>query len=883
MNIEKHGQFPSSLKEERQHGNLSFPCAFYQAAHEANPPGLPFTVKHHWHEPIEIIYLEQDSYQIDINMTITHLKSPCFCFINSGELHAIASDSDQYLEQAVVFSPELLTFAAPDPTQEQFLLPLAEHKLSFPSFLGPDHPAFSEVQQEFFRIRSIFFRENRFHSDQFTIENPISQLRLKASLLNIIGTLAEHALLTSNEPVRNPRVELLKTVISYIRQNYQQPLSLGELAALAAMNEQYFCRFFKKALGKTPVSYINSFRIQHAATLLCTTELPVTEICLESGFNNLGHFMKEFKKATRFTPLQFRRQNKAELFSKNTHSLNERTFTMQRKWWHKKTTYQIYPKSFCDSNGDGIGDLPGIISKLDYLKDLGIDIIWLSPIYCSPLADQGYDISDYYNIDPRFGTMDDMDCLISEAKKRDMYILMDLVVNHCSDEHEWFKKACEDPDGEYGKYFYIESCPDGKLPCNWRSYFGGSVWEPLPGHPDKYYLHMFHKKQPDLNWENPKLREEIYKMINWWLDKGLAGFRIDAIINIKKALPWHDYPSDRADGMCSPGEMLKHAVGVGEFLGEMRDRTFLPHGAFTAGEVFDEKPEELPDFIGDNGYFSTMFDFNETIFGGSEKGWYDYTPITPNDYRSCCFANQKRVGDIGMISNIIENHDEPRGVSHYIPEGECTPASKKLLATMNIMLRGLPFIYQGQEIGMENVEFRSISEVDDISTLDEYQLALDAGLTPDAALKAVNRFSRDNARTPFQWDSSANAGFTSGTPWLNVNSNYTRINLENQKNDPDSVYQYYKRLLALRKDPTYSETVIYGDLIPAFEDLDRVMAYYRKSDDLTLLVIGNYKTQPQTLTLPSQIKNIVLNNLPQLKMEGNEILLEGYQAVILEI
>ena len=883
MNIEKHGQFPSSLKEERQHGNLSFPCAFYQAAHEANPPGLPFTVKHHWHEPIEIIYLEQDSYQIDINMTITHLKSPCFCFINSGELHAIASDSDQYLEQAVVFSPELLTFAAPDPTQEQFLLPLAEHKLSFPSFLGPDHPAFSEVQQEFFRIRSIFFRENRFHSDQFTIENPISQLRLKASLLNIIGTLAEHALLTSNEPVRNPRVELLKTVISYIRQNYQQPLSLGELAALAAMNEQYFCRFFKKALGKTPVSYINSFRIQHAATLLCTTELPVTEICLESGFNNLGHFMKEFKKATRFTPLQFRRQNKAELFSKNTHSLNERTFTMQRKWWHKKTAYQIYPKSFCDSNGDGIGDLPGIISKLDYLKDLGIDIIWLSPIYCSPLADQGYDISDYYNIDPRFGTMDDMDCLISEAKKRDMYILMDLVVNHCSDEHEWFKKACEDPDGEYGKYFYIESCPDGKLPCNWRSYFGGSVWEPLPGHPDKYYLHMFHKKQPDLNWENPKLREEIYKMINWWLDKGLAGFRIDAIINIKKALPWHDYPSDRADGMCSPGEMLKHAVGVGEFLGEMRDRTFLPHGAFTAGEVFDEKPDELPDFIGDNGYFSTMFDFNETIFGGSEKGWYDYTPITPNDYRSCCFANQKRVGDIGMISNIIENHDEPRGVSHYIPEGECTPASKKLLATMNIMLRGLPFIYQGQEIGMENVEFRSISEVDDISTLDEYQLALDAGLTPDAALKAVNRFSRDNARTPFQWDSSANAGFTSGTPWLNVNSNYTRINLENQKNDPDSVYQYYKRLLALRKDPTYSETVIYGDLIPAFEDLDRVMAYYRKSDDLTLLVIGNYKTQPQTLTLPSQIKNIVLNNLPQLKMEGNEILLEGYQAVILEI
>ena len=394
---------------------------------------------------------------------------------------------------------------------------------------------------------------------------------------------------------------------------------------------------------------------------------------------------------------------------------------------------------------------------------------------------------------------------------------------------------------------------------------------------------MFHKKQPDLNWENPKLREEIYKMINWWLDKGLAGFRIDAIINIKKPLPWQNYPADRKDGMCSPDEMLKHAVGVGEFLGEMRDRTFLPHGAFTVGEIFNEKAEELPDFIGDNGYFSTMFDFNETIFGASAKGWYDQTVITPNDYRSCCFASQKKIEDFGMLSNIIENHDEPRGVSRYIPEGECTNTSKKLLATMNIMLRGLPFIYQGQEIGMENVEFQSIDEVNDISTLDEYQVALNAGLTPDSALKAVNRISRDNARTPYQWDASANAGFTTGTPWLRVNYNYKKINLESQKNDPDSVYQYYRRLLALRKDPAYAETIVYGDLLPVFENQDRVMAYYRKSADQTLLVIGNYKTQQQTLTLPSKLKHIVLNNLPQLKTEGNEIMLEGYQAVILEM
>ena len=556
---------------------------------------------------------------------------------------------------------------------------------------------------------------------------------------------------------------------------------------------------------------------------------------------------------------------------------------MQKKWWHEKVAYQIYPKSYCDSNGDGIGDLQGIISKLDYLKELGVDIIWLSPIYCSPLADQGYDISDYYNIDPRFGTMDDMDELIAEAKKRDMYILMDLVVNHCSDEHEWFRKACEDPDGKYGKYFYIEDVKDGKLPCNWRSYFGGSVWEKLPGHEDKYYLHLFHKKQPDLNWENPELREDIYTMINWWLDKGLAGFRIDAIINIKKALPWKDYPADRQDGMCSAQYMLKDAVGIGDFLGEMRDRTFKLYDAFTAGEVFNEKEEEIPDFIGDNGYFSTMFDFRETIWGASDKGWYDCKIITPDDYRSCVFESQARVEGIGFLSNIIENHDEPRGVSRYIPEGDCCDTSKKMLATLNFMIKGLPFIYQGQEIGMENIKFHSIEEVDDVSTLDEYQVALNAGLTPEDALKAVARFSRDNARTPFQWSKESNAGFTSGTPWLRLNPNYTEINLASQRNDPDSVYQYYRKLIALRKDPEYQDVIVYGTLTPLWEDQTNLMAFYRRSDDKTLLVAANYQREPRTITLDDGYKKLILSNLPELKSEGNTITLDGYQAVILEV
>lgn len=553
----------------------------------------------------------------------------------------------------------------------------------------------------------------------------------------------------------------------------------------------------------------------------------------------------------------------------------------KKKWWQDKVAYQIYPKSFYDTNGDGIGDLPGIIEKLDYLKELGVDIVWLSPCYRSPLADQGYDISDYYDIDPRFGTMEDMDRLIAEAKKRDMYIVMDLVVNHCSDEHEWFKKACKDPDGKYGRFFYLRDKEDGKLPTNWRSYFGGSVWEDLPG-TNKQYLHVFHKKQPDLNWENPELREEVYKNINWWLDKGLGGFRIDAIINIKKALPMHDYEPDREDGLCSINKMLEEATGIGEFLGEMRDRTFKPHDAFSVGEVFNAKDEELPDFIGNNGYFSSMFDFNETIFGGSEKGWYDCKEITPDDYKRCCFETQAKMGDFGFVSNIIENHDEPRGVSHYIPEGDCCDTSKKMLAALNFMLRGLPFIYQGQELGMENIPFKSIDEVDDISTLDEYKVALDAGLTPEAALKAVARRSRDNARTPMQWTGEENAGFTAGTPWLRVNSNYTAINVEKETIDPNSVLNFYKKLIALRKDPEYKETVVYGALEPFMDDRHNLMAYYRKGDK-TLLVVGNYQWEEQEITLPSECKKVLINNYPDMVLDGNSVKLHGYQVLVVEL
>ena len=556
---------------------------------------------------------------------------------------------------------------------------------------------------------------------------------------------------------------------------------------------------------------------------------------------------------------------------------------MQRKWWHGKTAYQIYPKSFCDSDGDGIGDIRGVIGKLPYLRELGVEIVWLSPVYRSPLADQGYDISDYYSIDPRFGTMEDMDELIARAREMGISIVMDLVINHCSDEHEWFRKACADPDGPYGEYFYIRKWHEGeKLPCNWRSYFGGSVWDLLPGHTDRIYFHAFHKKQPDLNWENPEVRAELYKMINWWLNKGLGGFRIDAIINIKKFLPFRDFPADREDGLCSIRRMLEKAQGVYLFLDEMARETFRPHDAFSVGEVFDEKEEDLPFIIGENGCFSTMFDFSEKHIGADPRGWYASALPTPEEYKAAVFAAQRRCAGVGFFSNIIENHDEPRGVSHYLPAGERSDAAKKMLGGLNFMLRGLPFLYQGQEIGMENTVFDSIGDVDDISTLDEYRVALDAGLTAEQALAAVAPFSRDNARTPFQWSAEANAGFTAGTPWMKVNPNYPRVNLADQRGRPDSVYEFYRSLIALRKSPDYAETVVYGETEPYLPEEKDLMAYFRRGDR-TLLVAGNFRSEERTMPLPGEIRALLINNLPELSAADGAVRLAPWQFLVLEL
>lgn len=564
---------------------------------------------------------------------------------------------------------------------------------------------------------------------------------------------------------------------------------------------------------------------------------------------------------------------------------------MKKRWWHNKTAYQIYPKSFLDSNGDGIGDLRGIIEKLDYLKELGIGIVWISPVYQSPFVDQGYDISDYYAIDPAFGTMEDMEELLSEAKKRDIAIVTDLVVNHCSDQHEWFQKALKDPFGPYGAYFYIREGKDGRPPCNWRSYFGGSVWEPLPGYDNLFYLHMFAKEQPDLNWENPKLRQEIYKMIRWWLEKGVAGFRIDAIINIKKDLRFSDFPADREDGMCAGTTMLACAHGILDFLTEMKEEAFAPYHAFTIGELFDFDQQELKRYIGEEGCFESIFDFAPHLLGGSDHGWYNRKPVTMDQFRNAVFESKAISQEIGMMANIIENHDEPRGVSRYLPAEGQTERGKKLLAGISLMSFGLPFLYQGQEIGMTNKTFHSIQEVDDISTLDEYQTAQEHGYSNDEALVLVAQMSRDNARTPMQWNGELHGGFTTGIPWLPVNENYHQIRVDEQERRENSVLNFYKELIALRTDAVYGETVVYGRQEPFLPDQPDFTGFYRKGRENTLLVLANIRETPRTIEVPLALKKVLLDNCStghkaeetKETAAGSPVCMQGFQFLVLEV
>lgn len=552
---------------------------------------------------------------------------------------------------------------------------------------------------------------------------------------------------------------------------------------------------------------------------------------------------------------------------------------MEKNWWKGKVAYQIYPKSFKDSNDDGIGDLKGITEKLDYLKDLGVDIVWLSPMFKSPFVDQGYDISDYYAVDPIFGTDQDMDELIAEAKKHEMYIVLDLVVNHCSDQHEWFQKALESPDSEYRDYFYFVDSPDGP-PSNWRSYFGGNMWEKLPG-TDTYYFHSFHKTQPDLNWQNPLVRRKIYDMMNWWFEKGVAGFRIDAIINIKKDLNWTNYETDNKDGLVTPEVFLENAQPIEPFLREMYEETFKKYNAFAVGEVFNESDEDLQFLIGgEDSVFSSIFDFKQSTIN-LEDGWHNFTTPTSEQIKESIFAAHKRNDPVGVISTIIENHDQPRGVSRYIPEADLNDTSKKAFATVFMLRKGIPFIYQGQEIGMENQVFGSLEEIDDISTLNEYEVAIKDGYSPVSAFNAVTKISRDNARTPVQWDDSLYFGFSETTrPWMFSQQPNRSITVAAQLDDETSVLNYYKRLTRLYKDAVYGKTIQLGGFNPLFEELEGVIAYERTLDK-NVAIITNFQNTEVSLELAKPIVEILLNNYDEERELDQKITLKPYQSLVL--
>lgn len=550
---------------------------------------------------------------------------------------------------------------------------------------------------------------------------------------------------------------------------------------------------------------------------------------------------------------------------------------MKKKWWHDKIAYEIYPKSFCDSNGDGIGDIPGIISKLDYLKELGIDILWICPMYETPFVDQGYDISDYYKIAPCFGTMEDFERLMEETKKRQMYVIMDLVINHCSDKHAWFQKALENPDSDYAKRFYFKNGKDGREPSNYRSYFGGNMWEKVEGKEDLYYYHSFAKEQPDLNWNNPEVVQDMYDMIHFWMDKGVAGFRIDAIINIKKDISFPSFPADGPDGLCGVDRVIQAANESGkptidDMLDDLKQHTFALKDSFTVGEVFNLEEGKIEKFIGEDGHFSTIFDFSLHLATNCESGWFHAIPVTPQMLKHEIIRSQMETQDIGFMANIVENHDEPRGVNVFLPPFLDKKTGAKLLGTIMVMEHGIPFLYQGQEIGMTNMDFTSLDQYNDINTKDQYEQALERGYSEEEALAMCNLYSRDNARTPMQWDTEEHAGFTTGEPWMAVNSNYTEINVKTEQEQPDSVLNYYKQLIALRKNPVYADALVWGMFVPAdayMEQNPGVFAFYREGEAHRILVISNWENEP--VSLPFEKTDMPVRKLLDSFISGEEI------------
>jgi alpha-glucosidase len=534
--------------------------------------------------------------------------------------------------------------------------------------------------------------------------------------------------------------------------------------------------------------------------------------------------------------------------------------TLNRTWWKEATAYQIYPRSFVDSNGDGIGDLQGVISKLDYLQDLGINVIWICPIYKSPNDDNGYDISDYQDIMAEFGSMADFDQLLSEVHARGMKLILDLVINHTSDEHPWFVEARSSKNNTKRDYYIWRDPKDGKEPNNWESIFSGSIWELDPA-TEQYFMHVFSKRQPDLNWENPEVRRELYGMVNWWLDKGIDGFRVDAISHIKKISGLPDLPNPKNLPYVPSGEGQMNREGIHDFLQEMKQETFDLYDIMTVGEASGVSVDQAEQWVGEEqGKFNMIFQFEHlALWNKSGTGGLDVLAL-----KSALSRWQKGLEGKGWNALFIENHDQPRSVSTWGNDGQYWKESAKSLATMYFLMQGTPFIYQGQEIGMTNVKFDSMDDYDDVAMKNLYRLETEAGKSHEEIMQVIWMNGRDNSRTPMQWNDTENAGFSSGKPWMKVNPNYSEINVESAKQDPSSIYHHYKKLIAIR---AANPVTVYGryDLILPYDE--RIYAYTRTLGNEILLVISNLSSEEAIFDLPFD-----------LEYESIELLLHNYEV-----
>ena len=550
---------------------------------------------------------------------------------------------------------------------------------------------------------------------------------------------------------------------------------------------------------------------------------------------------------------------------------------MNRKWWKEAVAYQVYPRSFNDSNNDGIGDLPGVIEKLDYLKDLGIDVIWLSPMYQSPNDDNGYDISDYRAIMDDFGTMEDFDRLLKEVHHKGMKLILDLVVNHTSDEHPWFiesKSSKDNPKREW--YIWKDPKEDGSEPNNWESIFNGSAWE-FDELTNQYYFHLFSKKQPDLNWDNPEVRNAVFEMMNWWFDKGIDGFRVDAITHIKKTFEAGDLPLPEGKSYAPAFDVDMNQPGIQPWLQEMKVKSLSQYDIMTVGEANGVNPDNAKEWVGEEeGKFNMIFQFEHLGLWSTGDSKFDV-----KSYKTILNRWQKSLEDVGWNALFIENHDQPRRVSTWGDDKQYWYESATSHAVTYFLQQGTPFIYQGQEIGMTNYPFDSIETFNDVAVKNEYNIVKAQGGDVNALLNKYKMENRDNSRTPMQWDQSTNGGFTNGTPWFPVNPNYKTINVEQQIHDPQSILQFYKDLIQLKKS---DEIYTYGQFNLVDEDNPNLFAYTRTLNNKKILVVGNLTDQVSKLNVPYLIENeqqVMLHNYSSHVIDFDKI--QPYEAFVIKV